>query len=303
MSFVEYSDCIQDGDVAIMYLGLNMMTPVKVQHGAQTQTRYGAIRHSTDLIGQRYGSKVTCSKGGWVHMLHPTPELWTVSLPHRTQILYTTDISTITMMLELKPGSVVCESGTGSGSLSHAILRTIAPTGHLHTVEFHEQRAEKVAEEFKEHRVDHLVTVRNQDVCKDGFGVTGVADAVFLDIPKPWEAVGHAKTAMKKHGGRLCSFSPCIEQVQRTCEALESQGFDEVSTLEVLLRVLDVRTITLPLPDFGPDPANHVESNAVDGAPPSAAAAPPSVTMKTTTPPTKMAAHTGYLTFATKPRT
>lgn len=90
--------------------------------------------------------------------------------------------------------------GTGSGSLSHAILRTIAPTGHLHTVEFHQQRAEKAAEEFKEHRVDHLVTVRNQDVCQDGFGVSGVADAVFLDIPSPWEAVKHAKTAMKRQG-------------------------------------------------------------------------------------------------------
>lgn len=113
MSFVEYSDFIQDGDVAIVYLGHESLMPVKVQQGAQTQTRYGVIRHSTDLIGQRYGSKVTCSKGGWVHVLHPTPELWTVSLPHRTQILYTTDIATITMMLELKPGSVVCESGEG----------------------------------------------------------------------------------------------------------------------------------------------------------------------------------------------
>lgn len=111
MSFVEYGDFIQDGDVAIVYLGHDSMMPIKVQQGGQTQTRYGVIRHSTDLIGQRYGSKVTCSKGRWVHVLHPTPELWTVSLPHRTQILYTTDIATITMMLELKPGSVVCESG------------------------------------------------------------------------------------------------------------------------------------------------------------------------------------------------
>ncbi|XP_074484128.1 tRNA (adenine(58)-N(1))-methyltransferase catalytic subunit TRMT61A-like isoform X2 [Sebastes fasciatus] len=113
MSFVEYSDFIQDGDVAIVYLGHESMMPVKVQQGAQTQTRYGVIRHSTDLIGQRYGSKVTCSKGGWLYVLHPTPELWTVTLPHRTQILYTTDIATITMLLELKPGSVVCESGEG----------------------------------------------------------------------------------------------------------------------------------------------------------------------------------------------
>ncbi|XP_034531692.1 tRNA (adenine(58)-N(1))-methyltransferase catalytic subunit TRMT61A [Notolabrus celidotus] len=304
MSFVEYSDCIKDGDVAIIHLGHESTMPVKVQQGAQTQTRYGVIRHSSDLIGQRYGSKVTCSKGGWVHVLHPTPELWTVSLPHRTQILYTTDISTITMMLELKPGSVVCESGTGSGSLSHAILRTIAPTGHLHTVEFHQQRAEKVAEEFKEHRVDHLVTVRNQDVCKDGFGVTGVADAVFLDIPSPWEAVKHAKAAMKRHGGRACSFSPCIEQVQRTCEALADQGFQEISTLEVLLRVHDVRTVSLPLPDFGTDPFSPpAEPNSTEKTAPTSAPNPASFTLKTTTPPREIPGHTGYLTFATKPRT
>ncbi|XP_056283098.1 tRNA (adenine(58)-N(1))-methyltransferase catalytic subunit TRMT61A isoform X2 [Pseudoliparis swirei] len=110
MSFVEYSDLIQEGDVAVVYLGPESMMPVKVKQGAQTQTRYGVIRHSSDLIGRRYGSKVTCSKGGWVYVLHMTPELWTVNLPHRTQILYTTDIATITMMLELKPGSVVCES-------------------------------------------------------------------------------------------------------------------------------------------------------------------------------------------------
>ncbi|XP_042356311.1 LOW QUALITY PROTEIN: tRNA (adenine(58)-N(1))-methyltransferase catalytic subunit TRMT61A [Plectropomus leopardus] len=299
MSFVEYSDFIQDGDVAIVYLGHESMMPVKVQQGAQTQTRYGVIRHSTDLIGQRYGAKVTCSKGGWVRVLHPTPELWTVTLPHRTQILYTTDIATITMMLELKPGSIVCESGTGSGSLSHAILRTIAPTGHLHTVEFHQQRAEKVAEEFKEHRVDHLVTVRNQDVCKDGFGVTGIADAVFLDIPSPWEAVRHSKAALKKQGGRVCSFSPCIEQVQRTCEALADQGFKEISTVEVLLRVHDVRTVSLPLPDFGPDPSTQTEPDGAEKTPPGQA----SISLKTTTPPREIPGHTGYLTFATKPRT
>lgn len=96
----------------------------------------------------------------------------------------------------------VCVAGTGSGSLSHAILRTIAPTGHLHTVEFHAQRSEKAMEEFREHKVSHLVTVRNQDVCKEGFGVTVVADAVFLDIPSPWEAVPHAKRAMKRKGER-----------------------------------------------------------------------------------------------------
>lgn len=99
----------------------------------------------------------------------------------------------------------------------------------------------------------------------------------------------------------MCSFSPCIEQVQRTCEALADQGFEEISTVEVLLRVHDVRNVSLPLPDFGPDPSSQTESDAAaaEKAPPNHA----SVTIKTTTPPREIPGHTGYLTFATKPRT
>lgn len=52
------------------------------------------------------------NRKGWVYLLHPTPELWTVNLLHRTQILYTTDISMVILQLALKPGSVVIESGT-----------------------------------------------------------------------------------------------------------------------------------------------------------------------------------------------
>ena len=78
-------------------------------------------------------------------VLHVTPELWMQTLPHRTQIIYSTDASIITMELGLRPGSKVMEVGTGSGALSHAFARTISPGGHLYTFEFHEQRA-KIAQ-------------------------------------------------------------------------------------------------------------------------------------------------------------
>ena len=63
-------------------------------------------------------------------------------------------------------------------------------------------------EEFKEHGLDHLVTVRQRDVCASGFELEHVADAVFLDLPSkmPWDALPsnstllHAKKALKKSG-------------------------------------------------------------------------------------------------------
>lgn len=41
--------------------------------------------------------------------------------------------------------SLICSpfAGTGSGSFSHSIARTVGPTGKLFSFEFHEQRANK----------------------------------------------------------------------------------------------------------------------------------------------------------------
>ena len=56
--------------------------------------------------------------------------------------------------------------------------------------------------------------VTHADACEDGFALEDCADAVFLDLPKPWLALKHARAAIRRAaGGRICSFSPCIEQV------------------------------------------------------------------------------------------
>jgi len=337
MSFAGYKDVIEENDLVILYINFSTSYPVKVTEKTLSkkgkteienilQTKYGCLKVA-DLIGKKFGTKVNLTKG-YAFVLHPTPELWTKALPHRTQILYATDISMIIMQLELKPGSVVIESGTGSGSLSHSLIRTIAPTGHVHTFDFHAQRVEKAQEEFREHGIGHLVTCKHRDVCAEGFELEDRADAVFLDLPHPWLAVPHAKKSLKKSGGRLCSFSPCIEQVQQTCVELKNLGFTEISTIECLLREFQVRKINLPTfdPDF--DPLATQEENKEetpldegekgDGAPGkrereegedenSAKKKRPERRIEKETkfvsglPLVTMPGHTGYLTFATLP--
>lgn len=74
----------------------------KVRRGQTLTMRYGALRHEF-LIGKPYGSRVTAT-AGYIYALRASPELWTRTLPHRTQILYTPDNALIAMLLDLKPG-------------------------------------------------------------------------------------------------------------------------------------------------------------------------------------------------------
>jgi len=307
MSFDTYKDVIEEGDTVIIYVNIHSMYALEVKpekenkNGEITpnifQTSYGALKVK-ELIGQRFGTKIQLSRG-YAYALYPTPDLWTRTLPHRTQILYATDISLIILQLELKPGSVVVESGTGSGSLAHSLVRTIAPTGHLHTFDFHQKRVDLANEEFRIHKINEFVTAKQRDVCGEGFGseLNNRADAVFLDLPHPWDAIPHAKQVLKKStGGRICSFSPCIEQVQKAISKMREEGFCEISTVECLMREFQARKITMPTFDVerkDPSLVEEISSNNVNDK--------NETTFLTGIPLITMPGHTGYLTFATLP--
>ena len=150
----------------------------------------------------------------------------------------------------------MCESGTGSGSLSTSITKAIMPTGHLFTFEFNESRVGKAKEDFKTMGFEPYVTVTHRDVLSNGFllnleagsdgdevayGVTpGSIDAVFLDLPRPHVAVSHAYEVLRKKG-KLCNFSPCIEQVQKASQEMARLGFYNIKTIECLSREIYTR--------------------------------------------------------------
>lgn len=99
------------GDTVILYEGPGKLSPIRLTFGLETANRYGVFKHD-DFVNKPYGSKVyarhkgsSTINNGYLYTLELTPELWTVSLPHRTQILYTVDISLVVMHLKLRPGT------------------------------------------------------------------------------------------------------------------------------------------------------------------------------------------------------
>ena len=62
----------------------------------------------------------------------------------------------------------------------------------------------------------------------------------MFDLPQPWDAIRRV-TPLLRPGGILCSFSPCIEQVASTIEALKANGFTAIEVVAVLLRTHEVR--------------------------------------------------------------
>lgn len=297
MSFTQQKELIEDGDTVIVRRDTTL-EPLVMKSGAQHQLTCGLYRHS-ELIGQPYGSKIySHNKKGHATFLYPTPELWTLALPHRTQILYHADISLICIQLELAPGMKVVESGTGSGSLTHALARAVGPAGRVDTCEFHKERAETAGKEFESHGISHIVHSHHRDVVLNGFPVTD-ADAVFLDLPSPWDVIKHTVSTFGEGGGRLCSFSPCIEQVQKCCLALQEHGFEDIQTMEVIQRPYQLSRKKLWEPFIGK--TRHKKFREEQRASDKKFESGWVHAFVKGGPKKQAVGHTGYLTFATLP--
>jgi len=266
---------IGENDLVIVHVGFGDQKAVRVNASSSSSnkkkkkktnagvlhTSYGSFSHKRDILDRnvRFGEKAFCSgakqagqsKPPFVWCLSPTCELWTNVLAHRTQILYVYDISLVCAWLDLKPGKVVLESGTGSASLTHSLVRAVSNNscdnndrkGHVFTFEFNESRANAARDEIDENGLREFCTVTHRDIETNGFPKnlesSKIADAVFLDLPGPYKCVESSAKCLKKDGV-LCSFSPCVEQVQRTCAEMQRFGFVDIKTVEMLGREFDV---------------------------------------------------------------
>jgi len=222
----------------LLYLEPGKTWLVRVESGGTFHTHRGILSFD-DLIGREYGSFTPTSLGYQMAALYPLPRDFAVKAGRHTNIVYPKDAGLIIMLAGVGPGSIVVEAGTGSGALATILGYLVRPDGHVFSYEVREDFAKAARKNLAKAGLEGVVTVKNQDLL-EGIEEREV-DAVILDMATPWEAVPHAYTALKG-GGVFVSFSPTIEQVQRTVEALRNSHFAELQTRELIEREMLVHT-------------------------------------------------------------
>jgi tRNA (adenine57-N1/adenine58-N1)-methyltransferase len=248
-----------EGDYILLYLSQRKTYLVKVEAGKSFHTHKGFIKFD-DLIGKDYGSCFLSSLGVEFTALKPLLRDLIMKSVRRTQITYPKDIALIVMFSGIGPGSCVVEAGTGTGALTTALAYYVKPDGKVYSYEIREEFLKTAEKNLKRADLVDFVEMRNKDITAE-IDENDV-DAVILDLATPWLVVPHAYNALKPCG-TIVSFSPTIDQVVKTVEALTENGFVDMETVECLMRGMQIER-------------------------------------GKTRPQTLMTAHTGYITFARK---
>jgi tRNA (adenine57-N1/adenine58-N1)-methyltransferase len=200
--------------------------------GTTFQSHRGVIQHD-DLIGLPWGSQIRSHQGSPFVLIQPAlPDLLR-DLPRRTQILYPKDIGYILMMLGIGPGVKVIEAGTGSGGLTSALAFAVGREGCVYTYEAKAEVSQHAENNVKRFGLEPQVVFHVKDI-QQGFEQSGV-DALFLDLPNPYDYMPQVRAALKP-GGAFGCILPTSNQVILLLSALRQARFAFVDVCEIMIR-------------------------------------------------------------------
>ncbi|MBL8056483.1 MAG: tRNA (adenine-N1)-methyltransferase, partial [Anaerolineales bacterium] len=200
--------------------------------GEKFHTHYGHIEHDA-LIGLPLGAEVATHKGHGFFVLEPSTDDLIRDIKRNSQIIYPKDIGFILMKMAISPGRTVLESGTGSGGLTTVLAQMVGPAGRVISYDVREDMQALARRNLERVGLLERVTLKQRDIAL-GFDETDI-DALFLDVPNPWDYTPQARSALKG-GGFFGSILPTANQVSRLLAALERDGFSFIEVCEVLIR-------------------------------------------------------------------
>jgi tRNA (adenine57-N1/adenine58-N1)-methyltransferase len=205
---------------------------VELKAGQVLHTHRGMIRHD-DIIGIPYGIQVFSHNGSPFFLLQPSLGDVMRDLPRSTQIMYPKDVGFILQSMSIGPGQHILEAGTGSGSFTSALAFAVGATGKVTTYEAREEMQKKAKENINYLGLADRVEFKLRNI-NDGFDERNV-DALFLDLPNPYDYVPQVREALKP-GGFFGTLLPTTNQIQTTIRALRRADFAFVDVCEIMMR-------------------------------------------------------------------
>ena len=222
----------QPGDLALLVGLRHKHFIIPLIPGGNFHTHRGIVNHD-ELIGKPWGSQVFSHQGSPFFMLQPSLADLLVDLKRSTQIMYPKDIGFILTSMSVGPGQTVLEAGTGSGSMTVALAYSVGPQGHVVTYERRPEFQTLARKNLERLGLDGRVDFKLGDIA-DGFTETNV-DAIFLDVPNPWDYIRQARAALKP-GGFFCNLVPTFNQVEKLLYSLRRESFAFIEVCELLMR-------------------------------------------------------------------
>lgn len=131
-------------------------------------------------------------------------------LKRKTQIIYPKDAAYILLKMGIRPGSIIGETGTGSGALTSVFSVVAGEKGRVYTYE-KETKYQSIIENNISSGIDHAnVHVFFQDL--EESDPYPNMDAFFVDVKEPWNIIDRIAASVKA-GGYIGCLVPTTNQV------------------------------------------------------------------------------------------
>ncbi|MCG3225790.1 MAG: tRNA (adenine-N1)-methyltransferase [Candidatus Heimdallarchaeota archaeon] len=229
---------ISDGSYVLVVLNEHKRWVTKVESGKQFHCHKGFIEFD-EVIGKPYGIRIFTSKSTAVSIYKPLQIDFLSKISHSSQIIYPKDAGLILLYGDIKPGSRVIETGTGSGGLTSILASYVRPNGHIYSYENREQAFKTSTNNIKKLGLNDAITLKLQDAI-EGFDEEDV-DAIVLDLASPEEIIPHAYSSLRS-SGTVSIFIPTYNQIERTYHELKEYDFGDIICFETIKRELQLKT-------------------------------------------------------------
>lgn len=205
---------------------------VFVDPGDSWCTNRGRLPYE-EIIGHPYGQVKATHLGQRFLILRPTISDLIQYLKRTTQIVYPKDAARLVMEMDLQDGAQMIEAGTGSGGLTLAFARAVAPSGRIFSYEIRPEHQRIARRNLEKLNLLSYVDLKLRDAA-EGFDETGV-DAVFLDVRDAASLIPVAEAALTE-SGIFATLQPTVNQVSEVLQALEAGNFVDIRVEEIFIR-------------------------------------------------------------------